>query len=529
LFTVTNNVKKGDGKMKILPINRADMRLIQGNHSLSHYLASLHEGRPATPRSWLYETRSADSVLREWIPIMKSGNKPSPLGNIFDQFDLAQVKKFGPQGLVPSVKSKEALETLVPMYSPSEFDSPTALQHLFKDAEAFAREAFGAGLKRHRPKCFERVVDDMRARDTLSTNSGFPRFARRSTVIDQEVQDAYSGNAYDYPAIILFRQYNGKLRPVWMFPMAVNLIEFSYAQVIQDALQKSNAEWIRIYLSPWIGFDRVKSAITDQWSTQNVDGGDTTKMDAHMRPAQIMLVYEIVKWLFQEKYWSELRSSLMNICKIDLLIGQTERIVGTHGLASGSGWTQLTETVLQMFMAWRAHVKGQGIGDDFIWYADMTADELVAYLAEYGLPANPDKQTVSTTHFTFLQRYFHRDFFSREIRTELGAYYPTIRALNSMLNPEKFHKPKDWSSDMFCIRNFMILENCVDNPCFCEFVNFVAHGHRDMIPFAQQSRAALAEIQAAASLVPGLSPTYNQEKRDKPLGDFAGIQLAAKL
>nr|USE07917.1 MAG: putative RNA-dependent RNA polymerase [Picobirnavirus sp.] len=515
--------------MKSEPIKRTLHDLVMANESLSLYLDNLNRGRKATPRSWLFEKEDAESVLQRWIPIMESANNKSPLGDEFNQFDLKQVEKFGPQGEVPPITDSEALDVIEPLYSPTEYDDEAALQEWWSKAEEFGKKAFGRQVMRNRPRSFDRVVDDMRARDTLTTNSGFPRFTRRQAVRDQEVQDARTGKAYDYPAIILFRQYNGKLRPVWMFPMSMNLIEFSYAQEIQEALQHSPEKWIRDYLTPWRGFDDVKRTLTDQWHGQMIDGGDTTKMDAHMRPAQIRLVYEIVKWLFQPKYWEELYKCLAHVCTIDLLYSKSEAFVGVHGLASGSGWTQLSETVLQLFMAWNIGVEGQGIGDDFYWLADMSAQELVDYLGRFGLPANPSKQTVEMDKLTFLQRMNHQDFFSREDDTVLGAYYPTIRGLNSMLNPEKFHKPKDWNSDMFCIRNYMILENCVDDPCFDEFLNFVVHGHRDMIPFAKKSDRELNQIQKKASLVPGLNPSYNQEKREKPLSTFVSIQLAKNL
>nr|AVD54059.1 RNA-dependent RNA polymerase [Macaque picobirnavirus 23] len=500
--------------MKSEPIKSTLHELVMANHSMSLYLDNLSRGRSATPHSWLFENEDSNATLQRWLPIMESANNKSRFAKEFNQFDRRQIEKFGPQGAVPPVASKECQEVLEPLYSPSRFNNPYALQSYFDKAHQFALEAFAGHIAHERPKSFKRVIDDMRARDTLVTNSGFPRFARRATVFEQEVQDAQTEVAYDYPAILLFRQYNGKLRPVWMFPMSVNLIEFSYSQVIQDRLQNSTAEWIRNYLSPWKGYEDVKLTLTHHWSDPvNLDGGDTTKMDANMRPAQIELVFEIVKWLFQRSYWEELHQSLSHICKIDLLYSKDRAYVGTHGLASGSGWTQLTETVLQLFMAWCSGVQGQGIGDDFYWVANMDADELVDYLAKFGLPANPSKQTVSTDELHFLQRMNHRDFFSREDKHVLGAYYPTIRGLNSMLNPEKFHKPKDWNSDMFCIRNYMILENCVDNPCFDEFLNFVAHGHKDMIPFAKKNSSELDRIQRQARLVPGLNPSYNQELR----------------
>ena len=516
--------------MKSEPINSTNLHLISSNANLSSYLDNLNRGRQATPRSWLFEHEDAEAVLQRWLPIMESANNKSPFGNEFNQFDRKQIEKFGPQGLVPPVLSKECQEVIEPLYSPTDYDDEKALSAYWDDAYLFAQEAFGSRLKTKRPLSFKSVVDDMRARDTLTTNSGFPRFTRRDRVKTEEIQDAISGKAYDYPAIILFRQYNGKLRPVWMFPMSCNLIEFTFSQVIQKALLNSPAEWIRQYLSPWLGYEDVKLTLTKQWPNGGpIVGGDTTKMDAHMRPAQIRLVFEIVKWLFQEPYWESLHQSLIHICEIPLLYSRQDQYVGVHGLASGSGWTQLTETVLQLFMAWKRGVIGQGIGDDFYWIADMSAEEIVDYLGKFGLPANPTKQTVSNNTLIFLQRMNRVGFFSREDSNTLGAYYPTIRGLNSMLQPEKFHKPKDWNSDMFCIRNYMILENCVDDPCFVEFLKFVVHGHRDMIPFAKQSAEQLNRIQQRARLVPGLNPSYNQEKRDKPLSSFVSIQLASKM
>nr|UAW00430.1 MAG: RNA-dependent RNA polymerase [Porcine picobirnavirus] len=516
--------------MKSEPIKRTLYLLVIANEPLSLYLDNLNRGRQQTPHSWLFEKEKSNVTLQRWIPIMQSANNNrSPFGQVFNQFDLKQVEKFGPQGAVPPILTPECQEVIEPLFSPTAYDDRFALKHLFPKAREFAKEAFGPSFQRQRPKSFKRVLEDMHLRDTLTTNSGFPRFVRRDTVVEAEVRDAESELAYDYPAIILFRQYNGKLRPVWMFPMSTNLIEFSFSQVIQEALSNSAQSWIRDYLSPWKGYDDVKITLSKQWNHCNIVGGDTTKMDAHMRPAQIELVYEIVKWLFQPKFWEPLHRSLQHICTIPLLYSKDRAYVGIHGLASGSGWTQLTETVLQLFMAWNSDVIGQGIGDDFYWISNMSAEEIVGYLGSYGLPANPAKQSVSKDQLTFLQRMHHQGFFSREDKSIVGAYYPTIRALNSMLQPEKFHKPKDWNSDMFCIRNYMILENCVDNPCFDEFLKFVVHGHKDMIPFAKKKSSELDLVQRRARLVPGLNPSYNQEKRNKPLSSFVSIQLAKKM
>lgn len=506
-------------------ISRVESETIGGNNGLDQYLLSLAVGRQSTPHSWLYEKEDANKTLKRWIPLMKKGNSKSNFSETFNSFDLAQVKKFGPQGAIPPFDSKEVEEVIEPLYSSTEYDDSNALMQWRDKAHEFGKMVF-RNVKRCRPLTFEQVIEDMRRRGTLVTNSGYPRFTRRSRVIEQEVQDAVAGRAYDYPAIILFRFYYQKLRPVWMFPMSMNLIENSFQIQIQRALQDSPLDWVKNYLQPWAGYEFVKKQLTKQWHGQQVDGGDTTKMDAHMRPAQLMLVFEIVKWLFQEKYWAELQKCMLHVNTIDLLVSDKFKLQGVHGLASGSGWTQLSETVLQLFMAYNAQTEGQGIGDDFYWLSSMDAQELVNYLAKFGLPANSAKQSIANNELTFLQRLNHQGFFSREDDKVLGAYYPTIRALGSMLWPEKFHKPKEWSSDMFCIRNYTILENCVDDPCFDEFLSFVIHGHKDMIPFAKQSARKLKRIQQIARQVSGLFPSYNQEKRDKPLSSYVSIQLA---
>lgn len=536
------------------------------SHGLSLYLTNLSRGRNMTPRSWEYEREDAQKVLERWIPIMKDANSKHPLGEEFSKFDLKQVEKFGPQGGIPPIDSKECWDVIEPLYTSSKYDDPLALQEWFPKAHEFGKAVFGSHAKRGTPLSFERVVDGMQRRDTLSTNSGFPRFTRRRTVSHEEIEDARSLAAYRYPAVVLLRYYYGKLRPVWMFPMSTNLIEASYQVPIQNwislAATKPDPPKPDSYTSPWVGFNEVKEVLTQQWgSAQPILGGDTTKMDAHMRPAQLRLVYEIVKWYFQEQYWEGLERSLMYVTEIDLLWsktgGEITVIQGVHGLASGSCWTQLSETVLQMFMAYVKAVRGQGIGDDFYWLSDMSADELVEHLASFGLPANPAKQSVGTDSLTFLQRYYHQDFFSREDERVLGAYYPTIRALGSILYPEKFHSPKLWNSDMFCLRNYMIMENCVDDPCFPEFVKFVANGQKDMIPFAKKIVAARPDmvvrlydgkgradghitiggatnkasdaVYRHARLLPGLWPSYNQEKQQWPLDRFESIVLASKL
>lgn len=515
--------------LKFVSVTNYQAEVIASNKSLRNYLRKLPEGREATPHSWLYEHEALSLTVSNWIKIMKKTNASCPIGNLFTKFDLEKLKRIGPQGKVPPLHSPEAEETLAPLYEPSKYNNEYALSKYFKWTRKFAAHLFGSKFSRVSPIPLDQVIDNMDERDTLYSNSGFDRFAPRKNVIAEEIEDAKSGKAFDKPGILLFRQYRGKLRPVVMYPMSMNLLEFQFTQGIQEAIRTSDNPEVREWVSPWEGFETVKKTITKQYKTSKIIGGDTTKMDAHMRRAQIRLVFEIVKWAYDPKYWDQLYRVIMQVNTIDLITGENERLTGVHGLASGSGWTQLVETILVMFIAWLKKLKGQGIGDDFILLSTMTADELVEMLAEFGLPANPDKQTVEELWTTFLQRLFHKFFFSREDSKVLGAYYSTIWALITMCQPERYWDSKYYNSDMFCARIYMILENCIDDPCFEEFAKYVVKGQKDLKAFAKKSAAELDAITQAARRLRGLNPTYNREKMGKPLSMFQSIRYVASI
>lgn len=534
-----------------IALSRQQQETVKNNLGLASYLNNLKRGREATPHSWLYENESSQDTLSAWQSILNSvlEGLPEEQRDAISQLEESQLKKFGPQGQVPPIL--EALPALESTFTPSDYDDEN-YGSLFREGNPFDEEDAAklaklflgnAKLMSLRPRSPERVVDDMRERDTLETNSGWPLFTRRNKpeVVQASIQDARTGHAYEYPAIILFRSYNGKLRPVWMYPMSMNIIEGSFTQVIQDTIRKGFANdpnsILGNYCAPWVGFEDVKVTMTTYFETRVAPrGGDATQMDAHFRMAQMRCVWNIVKWMFQRKYWDELWRCMQHVNDIEIVVGYNARLTGRHGIASGSGWTQLSETILQMWMAWRNGVNGgMGIGDDFVWFFDREtsedlipgADGLVSILGSYGLEANASKQSVEQDSTSFLQRLFIRGFMSRERSQVMGGIYPTIRALNSLLNPEKFHDPAKWNSDMFCLRCYMILENCVDHPAFEQFCAFVVKGQKDLIPFAHKAAAELNSVQRRAKLIPQLNPTYNQEKRDKSLSDFASIKYVA--
>lgn len=511
--------------MKISKLSTAQKAVIADNIGLGNYLTSLENGRAETPHSWLYEDKPRDTVLQMWLEELDHLKQGSSFEQLVYQFDAKQIEKYGPQGGVPPIKEAIKVESFQEQYIPNtsckiQLASLTDILGL----QAKSLNYWGLGS----------VIEDMSSRDTLITNSGWPDFRKRKLVAPDAIRQAQTGRAYDYPAIILFRQYNGKLRVVWMYPMSMNLLEYQATMPLQNAIGKSK------YCTPWKGFEDVKVRFTELWNSHPYAfGGDTSAMDAHMQESQLQMVGGMCADLFSDP--TSMLDSLSHVGDIDMIVGRDAIIRNQkHGIASGSGWTQLSETIFQMGMFHRyiqenklplSVEDGMGIGDDYVWFFDSPVDsqDIVDFWMQNGLPGKPEKQSNDENTCVFLQRLFVKGWFSRDDSAVLGGIYPTVRALNSLVNPEKWHNPKEWNSDMFCIRCFMILENCVDHPLFEQFCKFVVRGHRDLLPFAKKSAPELRQIQIASRKVRGLNPSYNQEKRTKPLSDFTSIKFVRSL
>lgn len=539
--------------MKKTQLTQQQLEIISNNNGLQRYLRSLTEGKAATPRSWLYEDLSSEEVQQLWLKelsVLQDGDSYEQ--EVF-QFDTSQLKKWGPQGGVPPIAEIMDIveEGFRDSSSPEAFSTPE-----WRRAMEFTKRMFTGWFGVHdlRPASYKSVVDDMRVRDVLESNSGWPLFTRRSKpeVKAASIADAESGKWRDYPAIALFRNYNQKTRLVWMFPMATNLVEGSYYQPLYAALSKSPTT----FFAPWKGFGEVRKLITGLYrkgSPFYIAASDFSSTDAHFRRATTQQVSEVLQACFKPEYREGLHESLMHMHAIPLVIGPDAMITGEHGVSSGSNWTNFVETVFDFIFSIyvailqgaKVEVRGNeftesvesvysglyAIGDDMSWYTTEYSDDFAARLQEYGEMVGQvikaEKTTNDRDKVKSLQRLFQRGY-----NTEAGdtrGVYSTIRALNSSLHPERFHDPRKWSSDMFCVRQFMILENCVDHPLFEEFVRFVCKGNKHLAEFARSGSAHQEQALRESRLLPGLNTTYNQEKRDSKLSQFASIRIAANL
>ena len=535
--------------MKETKLSQTELSVVDSNNGLQRYLSGLSDGKEATPRSNLYrldgktEVLEPDEILKRWQSQLASLENGDAYEREVFQFDSHQLEKWGPQGEVAPIA--ELLEEIVyPTFTGSDKAKPAAFgteawKKAKRSVERYLHTAGCVGLS---PVPYHRVVDDMRARDTLESNSGWPLFTRRSKpeVVAQSIKEAENGLWETYPAIALFRNYNRKTRLVWMFPMSANLEEGSFFQPLQSILMVAKPMMAaRTFLSPWRGFEDVRSLVGQTYRFgKAIAASDFSSTDAHFQLRTSMEVYDVLATCFQPRFRSALKQSLTHMHLIPLVISKTEQLTGEHGVSSGSNWTNFIETIFDWIlseyvslMTGGQHAGLYAIGDDMSWYSDNYDEHFAEALATFGRDVGQeikaDKTTNDPDKVKSLQRLFQRGYVRPD--GQIRAVYSTIRALKSLVYPERFHKPELWSKDMEAIRDFMILENCVDHPLFEAFCKFVSDGDPNLKVVAKMSASRQQKLLRQSKLVPGLNSTYNQEKRDQSLSTFSSVKVIANL
>lgn len=540
--------------MQVTKLQPKELAVIETNNGLKLYLDGLVNGKAATPRSALYnipgktEMLEPDDVLNRWKEQLESLAVGSNFEQEVFQFDSRQLEKWGPQGQVAPIS--ELLEPIVEPSFSTNTSFPGFSSREWDEAKSWtAYQLHCAGCRGLRPVALSRVVDDMRARDTLESNSGWPLFTRRSKpeVVRQSIEEAEDGRWKTYPAIALFRNYNRKTRLVWMFPMSANLVEGSFFQILQSVLMRSKLA--DQFLAPWNGFETVRKLITDKYATgEALAASDFSSTDAHFKLPVTMEVCDVLESCFQPAYRSALRESMTYMHTIPLIIGPDNQIEGEHGVSSGSNWTNFVETIFDMILAryvsnleeqllhrpaWQNYQGLYAIGDDMSWsvkrshYDPDFSVRLEKYGESVGMQVKAEKTTNDPDKVKSLQRLFQAGYLRND--GLIRAVYPTIRALKSLIYPEREHPKKLWSKDMAAVRAFMILENCVDHPLFEKFCRFVAQGDPHLAEFARLSAEKQNYLFRKSKLIPGLNPTYNQERRNGSLSTFRSIEVISKL
>lgn len=528
--------------------------VVASNTSLNSYLNSLHSNQPVVERSWLWDGKNGRSkfmtpeqVKKAWMHVLVTELSD---GDVFHarilELEKSQLEKYGPQGGHPPID--EVLDDkVIPSWTHGYGSLHIQETAIWDKAKEIAfKQLASNGIVNLRPMLHGSVAKALQAEQKLTTNSGYPDFKTRNIpeVLQRAIDDAESGKWRDYVAIPLFRYYNGKLRLVWMYALASNLNEASYCKVVTERILTSPL--VRSIFAPWAGFDAVKALVTATYK-QNpncyIAAADYSSTDQHFVAALSSEACDVLEQCFQRPYREGLRESLMAMHKVPLLISDSEMITGWHGVASGSEWTNFIETVSFMvggnYVALRTNNLIRplfGQGDDSAWLVDKSISEneckhiLEEYGREIGQEIKAEKTMAKEDYVKTLQRLIQKGYYVED-SSVLRGVYPTIRALKSLIYPERWHLDDKQPFDKFdfAVRCFQILENTCDHPLFTQFCQFVLGGNKFLIDFAMAPDTVIDKAYARSKRFSNLVSTYNVEYANRKLSKFKAIQAARSV
>jgi hypothetical protein len=465
-----------------------------GYQKVQTYLGNVVKGQPKIWTAPFAKGQDIDKVLQDWKAILESISTEWPTLWDFEN-DLAD--KVGPLSV-----QKPLSERLK--------DVASYWEDILLSSKPISEKAINSVIREFAPispvcvRSQKNVVDQMKK----STNSGSPYFTKRRNVVQDTVPAevwASLGTGYthqwirqslpsfngDACAVIGWRGQEGgpseedvKQRVVWMFPFAANVAELQVYQPLIEGAQKHNL------VPAWVSMDAVDKEITELFDSKSDDDlvicTDFSKFDQHfngnlqeaaktIEAAILSRTKDARNWLtdvFPVKYyipllaWMNPNSDIVTVFK------------GQHGMASGSGGTNVDETLVHRSLQYEAAIlhgetlnpHSQCLGDDGILsYPGITVDDVVAVYESHGQECNKTKQYASTQDCVYLRRWHHTKY--RQNGVCVGVY-STCRAIGRLRYLERFMDPEYWSPELVALRQLSIIENTKWHPLFHEFVQF---------------------------------------------------------
>lgn len=269
-----------------------------------------------------------------------------------------------------------------------------------------------------------------------------------------------------------------------MFPFAVSIAELQCYQPLIEQMQYHGL------VAPWISSEAVDANITRMFDSKNpkdlVICTDFSKFDQHFNQDMANgASYIISKLLASNSFTREWLSEVFPIkYHIPLLLDANQLMVGLHGMASGSGGTNFDETMAHRALQYEAaqsansklNINSMCLGDDgVLTYPGIDVEHVMQTYTSHGQEMNAAKQYVSTHDCIFLRKWHDTNY---RVNGICVGVYPTMRAINSLCEQERYYDPEVWSKEMVALRQLSIIENCKYHPLFEEFVQFCMKGDR---------------------------------------------------
>nr|QIJ70097.1 RNA-dependent RNA polymerase [Rabbit picobirnavirus 1] len=458
------------------------------NPDLRTYFGRVENGQPNVYDTPFARGESTEDLLSTWNATLVSIRDKWP--SLYEyESDMAQ--KVGPMSVMKPLN--ERLDDIDAYYEGILLpQQPLKLEAVDLVCREFA------GMRGLRLRSQTKTIDIMKK----STNSGSPFFTRRRNVL--KAFDAFnawidsprvvglcinnSSNALfdsDLCAVLGWRGQEGgpsiedvKQRVVWMFPLAVNVLELQWYQPFIESAQ-------HLGLVPaWINFDQVDRVITRLFDTKAskdlVVCTDFSKFDQHFNRQLQDAAMKVYKYIgckdFAVESWLTGVFPMKYMMPLAYDWGKVR--FGPHGMGSGSGGTNCDETVahraLQHEVALMHKAKlnpnSQCLGDDGVLsYPGITVEDVVDAYTSHGLEMNVSKQYASTHDCVYLRRWHHSDYRVGDICV---GVYSTNRALGRLRYLENYQDPKWWGPKAVALRQLSIIENVKYHPLRTQFAEF---------------------------------------------------------
>lgn len=456
------------------------------NPGLRAYFERVRAGQPDEYRTPWYKDRPLHAIADNWFDQLESGlakTWPSLL-----EYETDQKAKIGPMSVMKPLS--ERMDDIAAYYDCISLKSePVSQDALSRTVEDFM-DVVGLRL---------RSLDRTMANMKLSTNSGSPFFTKRKEVMfEGNLRCSRPGvsttvtnrGSWFNTAVLGWRGQEGgpdvedvKQRVVWMFPFEINVRELQLYQPLIEGAQHSEI------VPAWVSNDCVDKYITKMFDSKSPKDDivctDFSKFDQHFNAS----MQGMAKWILEHLVTTtEIRNFvwLEEIFpikyNIPLCYDWNQFRTGWHGMASGSGGTNVDETLahraLQHQAALDAGVKlnpnSQCLGDDgILTFSGIDVKSVMRTYEKCGQEMNPDKQHVSKQDCIYLRRWHHLNYKIDGINV---GVYPTMRALGRLAEQERFYDK--WSPEMVALRQLSILENCKFHPMRDEFADYCMKGDK---------------------------------------------------
>jgi hypothetical protein len=478
---------------------------------ISLNLGKIASGSDQSLRSPLGSSLSSSQILSGWDDIFNS--RLESISEELLALEVSNRSKFGPRSIaVPWVERRDGV---LDYYSPDncpKLDSQYALSLL---------------SPRLRPLSLIKASKFIKN----NTSSGLPFMVRKGLVKDICLENFDYYLSRQDPSVLFTRtQEDKKTRTVWGYPLADIINETRFYRPLLEYQKK--LAWRSSLVSP----DKVNSRLTFLISKARENkslilSSDFTAYDASLKLELQKACFSYIKALFQPEYNSEIDYIMERFSSIDL-VTPDGIAKGLHGVPSGSTFTNEVDSICQYLIASSVYGRSEGLfdiqGDDAV-YVTSDPTKLKSEFRKRGLSINDEKSYINSSSAIYLQCLHSTDYVNHN--GEFAGIYPTYRAINRIIHPERYDKYSDYAiegSDFNSIRAISILENCRYHPLFKDLVKYVFLLDKYSLRYSQ---SGLKKYIKRISETSGIEGVFSYRSGDdvKGLASFETVKVLQSL